>query len=206
MITIIIVHYNTPDLLLRAIESVPVDIPILVVENSDELIVSRDPNRVYGTKGFNVVYPPTKMFHGDGLHFGIKHIKTPHFVCMDSDAYIIDPSIFDVMHNYLTGYVYGVGYVTKVDKHGHDDWNECSNPPYFPYLHPYFCTIDTKKYFECEPFVHHGAPGIYAMQSIEQKEYILKDLGLDFMKQHVHHDGRGTRNITTKYMEGWDVR
>ena len=96
---------------------------------------------------------------------------------------------------------YGVGYVTNVDKHGHDDWSKHSIPPYFPYLHPYFAMINTAKYHECKPFVHHGAPGIYAMQSLGK--YVLKNLD---MSEFVHHDGRGTRNITQEYMKGWDIR
>ena len=193
--TVIIVHYNTRELLIRATNSIPQKIPVIIVENGDisGSAWSRD----------KVIKPPTQMFHGDGLHFGIQHIDTPYFVTMDSDAYLKDTSIFRIMYDAFDKNTYGVGYVTKIDKHGHDDWNPASKPPYFQYLHPYFAMIHTQKYFECEPFVHHGAPGIYAMQSIIGK-YNLKNL--TNLSTYVHHDGRGTRAITSEYMKGWDIR
>jgi glycosyltransferase involved in cell wall biosynthesis len=191
--TVIIVHYNTPRLLERALKSIPRNIPILVVENGDS-------HRLLLKKEDRVVFPPTKMFHGDGLHFGIQYIDTPYFVTMDSDAYIKDRKIFDIMLRSFDPNTYGVGYVTKVDKNGLDDWHQSSNSPYFPYLHPFFSMIHTEKYHKCKPFVHHGAPAIRAMQSL--KNYTLTNLGL--MQKYVKHDGRGTRNITTEYMKGWE--
>ena len=191
MFTIIIVHYNTPELLERAIKSIPRNVKVLVVENGDTLhLMETD----------RVIKPPTQMFHGDGLHFGIQHINTLYFVTMDSDAYIKDASIFDIMLRSFDKDTYGVGYVSKVDKNGIDDWNQSSTPPYFPYLHPFFSMICTEKYHKCKPFVHHGAPGIRAMQSLGN--YTLTNLGL--MQKYVKHDGRGTRKITKEYLKGWE--
>ncbi len=193
MITIIIVNYNTPDLLKRAVESLPRDIPLIVVENSELVLQPWVPHQ-------RTVVPPRKMFHGDGLHFGISHIMTPYFVAMDSDAYVKDQKIFEIMRNSFTPTSYGVGTVMHVDKNGIDDWHEASKPPYTPYLHPYFCMIDMKKYYECEPYVHHGAPAIYAMMDADKKGYTMEHIDL---APYVHHDGRGTRNITQEYKKGW---
>jgi len=195
--TVIIVHYETPVLLARAIGSLPRDIPLIIVENS---LVAPQP---YPMENSTIVIPPHQMFHGDGLHFGIQHVKTPYFVCMDSDAYIKDPGIFDIMMNLFVENMYGIGMIFDVDKRGENTWVKGAKAPFTPYLHPYFCMIDTHMYHKCEPFVHHGAPALYAMQDVQQKKFLLHHIDL---KDYVHHDGKGTRSITDKYKDGWDVR
>ena len=78
--TIIIVHYNTPDLLERAIKSIPGKIPLIIVENGDPLVHDHIFDKI------RVLQSATQMFHGDGLHYGIQFVETPYFVAMDSDA------------------------------------------------------------------------------------------------------------------------
>lgn len=197
-LTVIIVHYKTPKLLERAISSIPADISLIVVENGNTL------HLMQRKKTDKVLNPPTQMFHGDGLHFGIKHIKTPYFVCMDSDACIEDPQIFGIMIKMMTPHTYGVGNVIVVNKKGINDWHKDFEPPGFPYLHPHFCMIETQKYHECEPFVHHGAPALYIMQDIQQKEYIVKHI--PNLSKYVSHESRGTRKVTNEYLSGWDIR
>ena len=197
-VSIIIVHYNTPELLRRALNSIPPNIKIIIVENSE----------IPGIYKQETLFPPKQMFHGDGLHFGIQHITTPYFVAMDSDAYIKDAEILNIMHNILIDKpnTYGIGYVARVDKNGRDDWAESSKSPYFDYLHPYFCMINTQHYHKSESFVHHGAPAIYSSQDAIKKGYTMHNLTLPVMREYVHHDGRGTRDITKEYVKGWDIR
>jgi len=196
-VSIIIVHYNTKHLLIRATNSIPENIPIIIVENGAPEYTHNDlPQET------KIVAPRKQMYHGDGLHFGIQHTHTKYFVAMDSDAYIKDPNILDIMRNILSNQpkTYGVGYVTRIDQNGHDDWNKYSNPPYFDYLHPYFCMVNRNIYDKGNPYVHHGAPAIRAMQSAEK----VHNLTYETMQKYIHHDGRGTRNITQEYLKGWE--
>ena len=142
------------------------------------------------------IYISGNIGHGQGMDQGIRKIKSRYILLFDSDIEMLKPCLenMKVMFNRMT---YGIGQIITVDKNG----TNCENG--IRYLHPHFCMINTKRYFDYAPFVHHGAPLIKAMTEIYQRgsnELVNFDVS-----KYVTHKGRGTRDLNPpEFLNNWE--
>lgn len=168
----VIVSYNVPKIISRAVKSIKPHVDdIIVVDHSERS------NPAYGEAdrlGVKVIHTRHNYGHGPGLDTGIRRLKTDYVVTMDSDCMLKDPAILKRMKLKMTDGVYGVGYV--IDRLG------------INYLHPYFAMINRRAYLKYKSFVNHGAPCVEAMKSIHGKMKVI-NINMD----GVFHEHRATR-------------
>lgn len=128
--------------------------------------------------------------HGEGLKEGIKLAQTNYVALIDSDT-ILKGKAFEPMVSKMRSNTYGVGKIVLVDKNG------VNAVEGIKYLHPYFAVINRNIYYKFDPIIHHGAPMINAMISLDkQDEYDVRDFeGID---KYVLHLERGTRELKPK--------
>lgn len=192
MITGIIVSYNQKHLLQQCVESIRVFYPemkLIIIDGSPRNSECYKYARSLQDKNTMVKCVEYNIGHGNGMRLGIGMSKTKYIALIDSDT-IMKSKVFDHMIKLFDENVYGVGHVVHIDKNG----TNCENG--IPYLHPYFCMINKHAYLGHDQIVHHGAPMIKTMMSIQQKQtHRLIDFDLT---DHVIHLERGTRVLRPK--------
>lgn len=180
----VIVSYNVPEIIGRAVNSIKdyVD-EVLIVDHSKE---HNPAYKEADDLGVSVIHTHKNTGHGRGMDTGIRAIDTDYVIIMDSDAVVKDGSIIKDMKTMLddNDKVYGVGDIPpNVSR-----WIKA------PYLHPYFAMIRRDAYLKYEPFVHHAAPTHKAMKSIKGKMKVIA-INMD----RVWHEHRRTRERGEEY-------
>lgn len=128
--------------------------------------------------------------HGEGLKEGIKLAKTNLVALVDSDT-ILKGKVFEPMISKMRADTYGIGKIVFVDKNG------VNKDDGIKYLHPYFALINRNIYYKFDGIIHHGAPMINAMISLDkQKEYKVESF--ESIDSYVVHLERGTREQQPK--------
>lgn len=204
-ITVVIVTYNTKELLQRAYESVRKFYPemsIIIVDGSDKNNNCYD-YAVSLQGGFTtILQTPNNVGHGRGMEWGIKLAKTKYVLLMDSDVEIQRPCLPNMwtrLENEPTAF--GCGLVVHVDENGTNV--DSDTPDAIPYLHPHFALISRDNYAKVPGFVHHGAPCLRTMQHlITFKKQKLIDYQVS---NYIIHEGRGTRSLNPKeFLKDWE--
>ena len=181
-IGVVIVCYNTPNIISNAVKSVyPHVHQVCIIDNSDKNNhcfsecdeLSQKINNVF------VHHTNANIGHGPGLNIGIEKLNTMYIICMDSDAFLIDLSIINEMKNELKPDVYGCGRVLNIP----------NNPDY---LWLPFCMFKKETFLKYHPFINSGAPFEETMKDINGK---LKLIHIPNLVQRVGHEGRATRKI-----------
>lgn len=203
-LTGLVVSYNTKELLQKAIQSIRKfypELPLLIVDGSTYLSDCHKYVKALSESDPNIerIYVAGNIGHGKGMDRGIRYIKTKYVLLFDSDIEMIEPCLELMLESWqLRTKLYGVGQVIQVDKNGTNDEGG------FPYLHPHFCIIDRKQYFNFHPFIHHGAPLIKAMINICRNGHLLALSNFKVFK-FVTHKGKGTRNLNPpEFLQNWD--
>jgi len=191
----VIVCYNTPKIITRAVNSIRnyVD-QVIVIDNSD---VNNPAYAECETLGVDVVHTNANIGHGPGLNKGIEYIKTDYVICMDSDAVLNDHKVIKEMQKALNGKdVYGAGLVITTNKTGHNAVEGID------YLHPYFCMFKRSVFNMHTPFINHGAPFIRTMNEIDGKLKVIDIEGITYKCWHEH---RRTREVAGNvWLKNWD--
>lgn len=208
-ITAVIVSYNRADLLRRAYESLRAvsDMPVIIIEGSDKDSECLEYSRSLVAHNTSILEAPGNIGHGKGMDLGIRQAKTEYVLLMDSDVEILKPC-HDLMIEMMNPIdivgkpCFGCGLVVPVDGNGTNISPE--DPDAIDYLHPYFAVINCEIYCKVPGFVHHGAPCIRTMQYLHTfKKYSL--IHWPELKEYVHHDGRGTRQLNPpEFLKGWE--
>ncbi|OFY62522.1 MAG: hypothetical protein A2Y71_10375 [Bacteroidetes bacterium RBG_13_42_15] len=203
MITALTVNYNTPDVLDRLLSSFRkyYDIPFLVIDGSDsdnyKKIIRL--KRKYEVK---IIHFPYNIHHGPGMAFGIKYIQTEKILLLDSDLIVLNGGFVEDLESKLRADAYGIGDIQNVNERG------LNVPEGIKYIHP-ACTLINREIVLKFPLpASHGAPMIYAMRTIHDKE-LSDDLLIhepwitnDFRKSRkkfIIHDWKGTVDKTVGY-------
>jgi glycosyltransferase involved in cell wall biosynthesis len=186
----VIVCYQTPEIIKKAVESVkPYVKTVTVVDNSPK---GSECYKVCDTLGVNVYHTEKNIFHGPALNLGINITDTEYILIMDSDAYLTDSSILPKYIEELKDpSVYAVGH--KVERVPEKSMYKRE----FDYLRPYFAMFKKNSYYLYEPFKHHGAPWCYAMIDIWNKKRVVEIRG-----DYVIHDKQQTRKVAGR---SWQV-
>ena len=194
----LIVNYNTPDLVDRAVQSVKQtlgdSINIHVVDGSDQNMYNPGAgighsNITHHKLGFNI-------HHGPGMNYGINRINTRYTLILDSDC-ILTSNILDSLNTTLPEDFYAAGHVCYVDTTGHvnGDTNGKNNGKAemfnIKYTHPACLFIDNSRYNNYRPFKKHGAPCLQNMIDVNNADEGALLVHLD-NNELWEHDGRGT--------------
>lgn len=188
----VIVHYQTPDLIRRSVGSFRrfyPELPLLVIDNGStpetaaflrSLLESHQPAEL--------LLNTTNIHHGPAMDQGMRHLRTPLVLLMDSDAMIINDGLLDRMRPAFDEdpLTYAVGPVTWMDARGFD------LPPGaggHPYVRPICMLLRRELYLSLPPFERHGAPCLRNMIAAVARQYRLVDFPV---QQYIQHEGRGT--------------
>lgn len=190
-VTIVIVNYNTPDLLKACVESIRKFYPtveIIIVDGSEDDSVSRAMRSDYTFTmpvGFN-------MGHGPGMNFAIRACETDFVLLCDSDVTIDKAGVIEEMLK-IPPYAYGIGQVVEVNEHGGNVEKGIR------YLHPHFALINRDAYHLFPEFINHGAP---LLATMKKRPYVVNFPVGDY----ITHKGRGTRALNPKEFNpsNWD--
>jgi glycosyltransferase involved in cell wall biosynthesis len=192
-ITGVTVHYNTPELLSNALQSIDNNYKlnkIITINNGGDI------NYVCTNNYMQILDMTKNVGHGLGLNAGLYYVNTDYALIFDSDTEIIKPEVLKLMIEKINNGVYAVGKVSTVDKDGNDDING------FKYVHPFFMLLNMSKYRKYPPFIHHGAPLIKTM-------YDMRDHNTceHFDPQpYVYHKWAGTREQFNNQVPGtWET-
>jgi GT2 family glycosyltransferase len=192
MITGIIVSYNQKHLLQQCVESIRAFYPLMklvIIDGSNRGTECHKYAHSLQNKNTTVKCVEYNIGHGNGMKLGIGLSKTKYIALIDSDT-IVKANIFEHMLNHFDDNVFGVGCVVAVDSTGQNLQNG------IPYLHPYFCLINKNAYLSHDKIIHHGAPMLKTMMSIQEKRtHRLVNFNL---QNFVVHLERGTRVLKPK--------
>lgn len=201
-IGVVVVCYETPDLIYRAVNSVvSVDgVRVMIVDNSSpDSDCWKACDKLALNENVEVVHTGANIFHGPGLHKGIGSLSTEYICVMDSDAEVVDVSVLDKMIKVLRDdEIYAVGlkvsHFSKGNKYysGHE----------FDYLKPWFAMFKIDNYYKFSPFIHHGAPWCQALMDIAG---IKRVVAIDNPEKYVKHKNHGTYNAAkNSWLSGWE--
>jgi len=184
-IEILVVNYNTPDLVKRLLDSRTNfgygDIQIHIIDGSSTPEFQKEAKKV--CQEVRLTQHGYNIHHGPGLDYGIRQSNKEYLFLMDSDSYFTKPGLFDRLE--FPENHFGIGMVVIVNSDGFVD-----EKGKIQYLHPNCCLINREKYFLSHPFIKHGAPFLSTMANMK---FSIKD-GWDIISEYVYWGVRGTVN------------
>ena len=206
-VTVIIVNYNTPGIITRAVKSVSHLDDVMcvdIIDNSDKNNPAyKECDKLsivdYTKQDWVAVHHTHKNIgHGPALNIGVERAKTNAIIVMDSDAVLIDPSLLQEMYDAIQDEdVYGAGLVVRVNDSGGTDPNGKYN-----YLHPYFAMFWKYDFLQYSGFINHGAPWLKTMKEIHGKQRVVN---IPDIQKKAWHEHRRTRQIAGKsWRQNWD--
>ena len=198
---IVVVNYNTPDLMIILIKSIRKFIGsnlIRIVDGSSEeyineanyrALIINDKNIAHHKIGYNI-------HHGHGMNYGLGKVKTEYALIVDSDLKFISKGYVEFINAEMAKHdnFYGIGRVLTVNESG-----ENVSKGGFKYLHPNLMFINVAEFKKNVKFVNHGAPCIKAMKSLSSRANYLIDKSSEVSK-FVNYGFRGTRNRFNIYI------
>lgn len=187
-VTVVIIHYNTPELLSETISSFRVyypDVPMLVIDNGSDETHVQQLELLQQTYSTEVIYLPENIYHGPAMDYAVDKVKTPYIFFLDSDTRTEHGAFLEKMVSELDqdGNNYGIGKRKKINTRGFTDKNG------FYALSTPFMMIAKKHYNSLPAFIHHGIPTV---RNFKQ----ATEMGLNLLhfpiEDYIYHKGRGT--------------
>lgn len=190
MISAATVHYNTPELVLRAYQSVRnlyPDMLITIIDGSDNAPIDSDRNT-------NVLKMGRNVGHGPGMHHALLDCETDYLLLFDSDIEMKKPCVNEML-DLMEEDTFAIGEIQMVDKLSYGV--EFTKEPYeIPLVHPYFHIVQPKEYFKYMPYSQNGGPVGLATLDIFSRGLSERAL-IDFdVRDSVYHRWGGTRENT----------
>lgn len=212
-IPIVVVSYNSPELLRNLLDSLRrfYPNPVHVVDGSEaapleaiRAVAAQYPGVTLHAQGYNI-------HHGPGMAWALQQLPLgPQVLFLDSDIVVLRAGFIEAMLEHLEPHLYGVGGVAYVDREGFD-------VPYaygaVPYLHPpcMLCNVEVMRQWPMP--IKHGAPMISAMLALHDAgqsdllrdiDWTRNDVTPGTRKVYIDHVGRGTVSNTQGYhLEEW---
>ena len=187
-----IVHYHTPDLIRRLVESFrPLypDIPLLLIDNGSTPATALHLGELLERHGPGELLCNTaNLHHGPAMDQSLRRLTSPLVLLLDSDAVVLRGGFLERMRSACEedANVYAVGKMTWMDNRGFD------LPPRsggHPYIRPICMLIRRELYLSLPPFERHGAPCLRNMVAAVERGYRLVDFPV---QEYLQHEGRGT--------------
>ena len=202
-VTVVMVHYRTPDLLSEAVESFYAhypDVTMWIMENGSqqeevdrllEQLISK-----YSTLRVHTFHH--NRFHGPAMDYALRNqVTTPFTFLLDSDTKTVKRGFLEEMlHEMMIKEAYSMGSLIGVNHRGFKDETGIRIP-----LTPYFM-IRTDRYSLYPPFIHHGQPTLaHFEKALSSGERVLTYP----IEQYIEHKWRGTAS-RYGYQLGWKAR
>ena len=200
-ITVVIINYQTPDLLKEAVTSfknIYPKIPLLIIDNGskdDSKTMINKLKKGY-TEYLSIHFLDENIFHGPAMHFALQELVNTEFVLfLDSDTETRRQGFLEEMVAFLNAndQLYGIGHVEKVNERG---FKEKDGDPIL--LTPYMM-LKTNVYKKYPPFVHHGQPTLANFRAAREDGMSLQNYNIE---DYIFHHWRGTAN-RYGYGLGW---
>lgn len=194
--TVLVTHYQTPDLLEVAVssfrEAYP-EIPMLITDNGSspdsgtEEVLAR--LQAAGPRRVTVHRMTKNIFHGPAMDLAIRELVETRFAfTLDSDTETLRGGFLEPMIAELEADpgAYACGRVLQVDEHGYPVPEGKTGTPlcWVPYA-----LFDLRHYRDLPPFQHHGVPNL--ANAVAAEAVGLKAVDFPIAK-YIHHLGRGT--------------
>lgn len=196
-----IIHYQTPDLLLQAVESFrrhEPAAPLLIVDNGSAdgsaSMVEALPDQF---DALEVRMLDENCFHGPAMDLVLREAREDCVFFLDSDTIthktgFLEPMAIEAAKTEN----WACGQVTHADSRGF------ANREGTPVPVSAFMMIDRSAYVGLPPFIHHGLPVLQASQAAAALGLSVADFPVE---RYVEHLGRGTAE-RFGYGLGWRSR
>lgn len=188
-ITVVVINYQTPDLLATAVhsfrKSYP-DVHMMIVDNG-----SKDNSRAVIEK-LERQYPNTathfigkNIFHGPAMHRAAQETTRDIIFFLDSDTETYRGGFLEAMMKNFEEEknAYAVGRVNHVNKRGFPA-EEGTSIVLSPYM-----MLKREIYFTLPPFEHHGMPTLKNFSAAQERGWAVRDFPI---QEYITHKGRGT--------------
>jgi len=190
-VTAVIVHYNTPDLLERAVSSFRRQYPeqaLLLVDNgSDERSVDLLQRlRSLHPAQTELLTHDRNLHHGPAMDDALRRLATTYVLFLDSDCTVVKGGFIERMVTLLDGGGYAAGKLVHMNRRGFDVEPGRGG---IPYIRPVCMLLNRTMYLSLPAFERHGAPCLRNMAAAARRGYRLFDLPIG---EYVQHEGRGT--------------
>ena len=200
---IVIVNYQTPDLIKRAVDSFRRFYPdesLLLIDNGsqDESVpilknlVSEYPDKT------EILLNTSNIYHGPAMDQALRYVQNQYVAFLDSDCVVLRGGFLESMNSTLSenDSHYIVGRRVFMNRRGFEIRKETNG---FPYIRPICMIVKRELYISLPPFQHHGTPCLANMRAASECGYALIDFPVD---DYVCHKGRGTAE-RHGYNLGW---
>ncbi len=201
----VIIHYQTPELLKKAVESFnnfyPVT-PLYIVDNGSDLDIVIQVQEWIG-KQLNTqwIRLPNNIYHGPAMDFAARKIvKSKYIFFLDSDTETKQGGFLERVVDLLESDEknYAVGMFNRVNKRGFST-NKLTGQIILqtPYM-----VLNRTLYLQFSPFIHHGQPTLQNFREAWLNGFQLVDYP---MNNSIDHLWRGTAR-KTGYGLGWRAK
>ncbi len=196
-----IIHFQTPDLLLQAVESFrrhEASAPLLVVDNGSAdgsaRMVESLPDRF---EGLEVRMLEENCFHGPAMDLVLREAREDCVFFLDSDTITHRGGFLEPMAAQAVAPAnWACGQVTRADPRGFASVEGTPVPV------SAFMMINREVYASLPPFIHHGLPVLQTSQAAATRGHRVAEFPVE---QYVEHVGRGTAE-RFGYGLGWRSR
>lgn len=201
----VIVHYQTPDLLKKAVESFKYhypEIPLVVLDNgSDSEVVNQVAEWIDSKSNTQWVRLPNNMYHGPAMDFAARQIvKSKYVFFLDSDTETKARGFLEQILERLESDEknYAAGMFNRVNKRGFST----NKPSGEIILQTPYMVVKRLLYLQLPPFIHHGQPTLQNFREAWLKGFQLVEYP---MSDSIDHLWRGTAR-KTGYGLGWRAK
>ncbi len=199
-ITVVIVNFQTPDLLRIAVESFKKhypDVNLLLVDNgSKDQSLQLINELIESHSNTSAIFLEKNIYHGPAMDFVMKmHIDTEFVFFLDSDTETIRPGFLEKMILLLGNgeQSYGAGEFSWVNKRGFTAKRGTL------ILQTPYMLLRKSIYDRLSPFEHHGQPTLFNFTDAEKLGYKLISFPIS---KYIEHRWRGTAD-RFGYGLGW---
>jgi GT2 family glycosyltransferase len=190
-ITVLIINYQTPDLLDRAISSLLKFYPETATiifdngskDNSIEIINKFSKKH----SNIHVFFNDKNIFHGPAMDFALRNlVETKYCFILDSDTETVKKGFLEEMRNILEENEnnYAVGLEKNVNERGFLHTNGKIKIILAPFM-----LIKKNIYLKLSPFIHHGQPVMFNFDEAAKNGYKISNYPVD---TYINHLWRGT--------------
>lgn len=190
-ISVLIINFQTPDLLRTAVESFRSHYPsvhMVIIDNGSQdgsVAAIREFTRPFA-KDTELVTLPSNIFHGPAMHLGITQHCREHCFVLDSDTKTLKGGFLEAMAGDMERHpdIYCIGRLDMVNNRGF-----ISERGEVPAVRTAYMLLRRSQYLRLPPFEHHGLPTLRNFTAARAAGLRLRSFPID---ESVEHFGRGT--------------
>ena len=191
-ICVVVIHYQTPDLLSEAMTSFRTFYPnnkLVVIDNGSALKYRNQIKRFQenSTLNTNFVFLQKNIFHGPAMDYAAHIVDDDLIFYLDSDTEVKCGGFLEKMESIFAQEqnVYAVGSLRNVNKRGFVSEKGLPMPATAHMM------IRRSLYIQLPAFEHHGMPILRNMQAAYNRGWKIKSFPIE---DYIEHKWQGTAN------------